>query len=120
MSLTPAISACSAGCDPARPKLVTNGPYTFVRHPNYSGWLACQVGGAACLFGSGSWAPECGMLGTTGGKLFAIIWVGSSLLSSVMVCKWAVLEDEALCETFKGEWAEYARNTPYKMIPYIY
>ncbi|OCH88670.1 ICMT-domain-containing protein [Obba rivulosa] len=101
-------------------KLITSGPYALVRHPSYLGFLVYGVGSVMCLFGGGSWARECGVLGTAGGQLFLLAWSGLVLLVGLMFFGRAALEDEALRKEFKVEWVEYARHTPYRIIPYIY
>jgi len=101
-------------------KLVTSGPYAIVRHPAYLGFLVYGAGSVMCLFGSGSWTRECGILGTVGGQLFAVVWTGLVVAISLLFFGRAALEDETLRKEFEGQWAEYARRTRYRIIPYIY
>ena len=45
-------------------KLVTTGPYRFMRHPSYSGMLVVQFGIVCWFFSHGSWLRESGVLDT--------------------------------------------------------
>ncbi|THH21277.1 hypothetical protein EW146_g253 [Bondarzewia mesenterica] len=47
-------------------KLVTDGPYRYVRHPAYSGLIMTMLGEAVIQFGRGSWLRECGWMETVG------------------------------------------------------
>ncbi|KAJ3539122.1 hypothetical protein NM688_g6412 [Phlebia brevispora] len=69
-------------------KLVTGGPYAFVRHPAYTGSLMF-VAGAVLVF-----LVDEGCLTPT--------------------------EDNIMRKEFGEEWVQWARRTPYKMIPYIF
>ncbi|OCH86629.1 hypothetical protein OBBRIDRAFT_796998 [Obba rivulosa] len=100
-------------------KLVTSGPYALVRHPAYSGHVAYTVGSMVYLLGSGSWMRECGVLHIGSGKSL-VSATGLLLLAVSSIFKRAVLEDRALREEFKGKWEEYAKRTPYRMIPYLF
>lgn len=98
-------------------KLVTTGPYSVVRHPGYATDLLCNVGMTICHFSSGS------------------MWAVYRLDSTMLVAVWLLLyvaipiflvatritqEDELLRRTFPKEWRFYSRQTPYKLVPYLY
>jgi protein-S-isoprenylcysteine O-methyltransferase Ste14 len=42
-------------------RLVTHGPYAYVRHPGYSAIILVFFGGALVLFSPGGWVRECGV-----------------------------------------------------------
>ncbi|KAI0747195.1 hypothetical protein C8Q80DRAFT_1105397 [Daedaleopsis nitida] len=101
-------------------QLVTSGPYAIVRHPSYTGYLLLGGGAFMLLFSPGSYLAESGMLGTVAGKITAFValayasFVGVSLLSRVPK------EDYVLRKEFGEQWEAWARNTPYRLIPYLY
>lgn len=76
--------------------VVTGGPYRFVRHPGYSGMLLYSLA-TPVLFGSW-WA-----------------FLPAILLVIVLVIR-TVLEDRTLQTELPG-YADYARRTPYRLIP---
>lgn len=79
--------------------VVTDGPYTYVRHPGYSGMLIAGLGSTFLL-----------------GSLWALIpWV---LYVAVTVAR-TLLEDRALHAGLPG-YPEYARRTRYRLIPQIW
>lgn len=102
-------------------KLVTTGPYAFVRHPSYTGWIALMLGDALALLGSGTYLGELGVWQSTAGRVVISAVLASWTFSSTMV---ALLrtgrEDEMMRKEFGEEWDEWAKRTPYKLIPYIY
>lgn len=100
--------------------LVTEGPYSVVRHPAYVGNLLIGVGTILCHFGMGSWYKECIGFDTWGGKLFAATWAGASLAIPVLLMRRVNAEDDVLRREFKGQWEAYAKKTPYKLFPFIY
>jgi protein-S-isoprenylcysteine O-methyltransferase Ste14 len=58
-------------------KLVTWGPYAYVRHPSYSGLVMVFAGLGIWQLAPGSWIRESGMLDTVNGKVFAgfaVLW----------------------------------------------
>ena len=101
-------------------KLYTGGPYAVVRHPSYTGALLGQIGLTLCMFGSGSWWAECHVGGTLLGKVLVVHWGILICLMSGLVFTRVGKEDLVLKEAFQSEWVEWARRTPYAMIPFIY
>ena len=80
-------------------KLVTDGPYHYIRHPLYLGEILRNVG-IVSIFSSGI-----GLL---------LILVGTILLLFRIN-----MEEEMLLKAFGSEYKEYQRTTK-KLIPYIY
>ena len=99
-------------------KLITSGPYSYVRHPGYTGVCLCLAGMAIWYTAQGSWLRE--------SYKMPLAW---PLLASVMVffCM-AILtlfrrlskEDEMMMKTFGKEWDEWARKVPDRILPGIY
>ncbi|RXW18263.1 hypothetical protein EST38_g7593 [Candolleomyces aberdarensis] len=48
-------------------KLITSGPYAYVRHPAYSGLALSLIGFVGCHLTPGTWLRECGLLDTRAG-----------------------------------------------------
>ncbi|KAJ4487582.1 hypothetical protein J3R30DRAFT_3695139 [Lentinula aciculospora] len=102
-------------------KLITQGPYSYVRHPAYTGLVMTMLGESIIQFGSGSWLRECGWAGFLGFKAYAItLIVQICMISFSVATKRARNEDKALQERFGEEWHAWARKTPYLLIPYVY
>ncbi|KAI1789398.1 hypothetical protein LXA43DRAFT_948710 [Ganoderma leucocontextum] len=101
-------------------KLVTWGPYAVVRHPSYSGLLLGIAGIATVGLGPGSYLYESGALANRwvagSAAVWALWWV--SVVGGVV--RRVSKEDEVLKNEFGKEWEEWAKRTPYKLVPYLY
>ena len=101
-------------------KLITTGPYAYVQHPGYIGWLLMTYGNFILVLSKGSIVVESGVWGTTYGR------IGMSAVMGYVGCAGLALltrmrkECDVLREQFGAEWEAYARRTPYWLIPYIY
>ena len=101
-------------------KLVTTGPYAYVRHPSYTGGALLSIGHAIFMYTPGTLLNEC--LDT-----YAMIrWLRRGILVSRLILPaWAVLwrcdeEDKMLHKEFGKEWDRWADKIRYKVIPYIF
>ncbi|NTS31860.1 isoprenylcysteine carboxylmethyltransferase family protein [Phyllobacterium sp. BT25] len=81
-------------------KLVSSGPYAFVRHPMYTSFLLIALGQAFLL---GNWVA--GLAGL----------VGFSILFFLRVTK----EERMMLENFGPEYRDYMERTK-RLIPYLY
>ncbi|KAI0771271.1 hypothetical protein BD413DRAFT_476011 [Trametes elegans] len=101
-------------------KLVTSGPYSVVRHPSYTG-IAVAIGGVLVLHPApGGWLAESGALDTLAGKAASgawALWLGSIVVSAIGRI---TTEDAVLRKEFGGQWAVWAKRTPYVLVPYVY
>lgn len=79
--------------------VVSTGPYHYVRHPMYAGFILFSFGTALML---GSW---CGVLG--------------ALLLTGIVGRRAVLEERVLIEELHG-YLEYSRRVRYRFAPHVW
>jgi protein-S-isoprenylcysteine O-methyltransferase Ste14 len=79
--------------------VVTTGPYHYVRHPMYSGFLLFVLGTALLL---GSWY----------GLIFGLILVGGAAMRAVM-------EERTLRSELSG-YDAYMVRVKYRLIPYIW
>lgn len=101
-------------------KLMTTGPYAIVRHPSYTGMFVGIIGASLCQLGPGSWARECGWLGTTTGKIITGVWMSYLVGVVVMLTSRVPVEDRVLRKEFGEEWEAWTKKTPYALIPFIY
>ena len=101
-------------------ELITSGPYAFARHPSYTGCVLMVVGNIALLTSPRSIFVAGGLAGVTAIKAGAIVgmlymaWVCIQLLRRMQI------EDDALHEEFGAKWEEWAKRTPYKLVPGVY
>ena len=80
-------------------RVIHSGPYRFVRHPGYVGWLLLWVSFHLAL---GSWAA-----------------VGMSVLMAVLFVVRTKLEDRFLQENLEG-YAECTRRVKWRLVPRIW
>jgi protein-S-isoprenylcysteine O-methyltransferase Ste14 len=79
--------------------VVSTGPYRYVRHPMYAGFVLFALGTALTL---GSWY----------GLLAALLLIG-------IVVRRAVLEERVLREELKG-YSVYLTRVRYRIVPYVW
>ena len=101
-------------------KLITRGPYAYVRHPAYTSAVMLAAGSVVTCFGEGSWYEAYDGLGTWWGKLFAVATSAVLFTVPVLLLPRVNREDEVLKKEFGAEWERYAKKTPYKLIPFVY
>lgn len=99
-------------------KLVTTGPYAYVRHPSYIA-LPLIISGCALSFTSQGtvlreWIGESNADGVVMSVLIVMLYVGWQFV------KRAEVEDRVLKEEFGKEWEEWARVVKYRFIPGLY
>lgn len=102
-------------------KLITDGPYAYVRHPSYTGSLLMFIGILLSEMGAGSWFGECGLWGISlGWRISGVFWILLYLATAVMLISRTWKEDQVLRGEFKAQWDEWARKTPYRLIPFVF
>ena len=101
-------------------KLVTNGPYSVVRHPSYAGGVIGIVGMFMCQFSRGTWMRESGVLGTILGKVAVGVWVFFEVVRRSVAVARASREDDVLKTEFGSVWMDWSQNVPYMFFPGIY
>ncbi|TBU57109.1 ICMT-domain-containing protein [Dichomitus squalens] len=101
-------------------QLITSGPYSIVRHPGYTGWLLLIAGNFALLASGGSYFREAGLWKTITGRAVAGSIIGYLSWVTVNLLKRTAEEDAILEKEFGVQWEDWARKTPYRLIPLIY
>jgi protein-S-isoprenylcysteine O-methyltransferase Ste14 len=102
----------------ANHKLITSGPYAWVRHPSYTGALANHLGVAICALSHGSWLRQCDVSVPVGLSYGA--WAAYSIWMSSVFVRRTELEDEMLKQTFGKQWDEWEKDVRYRLLPGIY
>ncbi|KIJ56129.1 hypothetical protein M422DRAFT_198855 [Sphaerobolus stellatus SS14] len=100
-------------------KLVTSGPYSYVRHPGYTAAISLFLGPGLTAFSSGSYLNECKITSTKIGWI-AYLWVFYASYMCFSFIRRSKTEDKVLREHFGREWDEYHRRVPYRVIPGLY
>jgi protein-S-isoprenylcysteine O-methyltransferase Ste14 len=100
--------------------LVTDGPYAYVRHPSYTGFILYCVGTVLVCLSAGTFVNSCGIMDNIlcriiiYGGLFGLVYIALAIPSR------ANTEDKVLKEQFETEWKEWSKRVPYKLIPYVF
>ncbi|KAI0354034.1 ICMT-domain-containing protein [Trametes cingulata] len=126
-------------------RLVTDGPYAWVRHPSYAGVYAVLLGASGVMVAPGAWLREAWLLPSVcevGRR--ALPWVGGgcraesggvlgALLAWTFVAFWTTkvvyalrstnkrvgTEDAELHRVFGAQWEEWAGRVRWTLIPYV-
>lgn len=98
-------------------RVVTRGPYVYVRHPSYTGGLAMLAAAYLVAFGADGYVVQCGVMRTRAVAL-VYAWAAVAVYGHVATYKRTIVEDEALRARFGETWEEYRRNVPYRLVPF--
>jgi protein-S-isoprenylcysteine O-methyltransferase Ste14 len=108
--------------------LVTDFPYTIVRHPGYMGALMNYIGLAITLAPADGWAraylwsylSEQGGVPNIIAKTFIFISVYCYVLVAAMFFERTYAEDRLLHARFGKRWEDWVARVPYKIIPGLF
>ena len=119
-------------------QLITEGPYSIVRHPSYTGEVLVRGGTALLLLRPGGFVAQCGALSTahflsftdsgfslpqlmllTSVRICLAFYVGWILFGCSFLIYRAPIEDKTLHETFGKTWEEYSKRVPYRFFPLV-
>ncbi|KAH7926708.1 ICMT-domain-containing protein [Leucogyrophana mollusca] len=101
-------------------KLITDGPYRWVRHPSYTAAALTSTGITILHASPGSLVRACGWLDSWVGKTLVGIWVAGFLSGVAMAFARSRREDAFLRAHFGAEWDRYAEKTRYRLIPGLF
>ncbi|KAJ4490599.1 hypothetical protein J3R30DRAFT_3678916 [Lentinula aciculospora] len=100
-------------------RLITDGPYAYVRHPSYTG-LILTVLGALLGHASGSWISQCGALQNSFIQALVGFWVIVAIAVVLSLLLRVSREDAMLKNTFGDSWIRWSEKVPYQLVPGIY
>jgi protein-S-isoprenylcysteine O-methyltransferase Ste14 len=101
-------------------RLVTKGPYSFVRHPSYTGTFMLTIGVFLMQGHPDSWMRTSGILNFTPFKI-VVIYCGCIMLAvAPSLSGRATHEDKMLKNHFGEEWDRWASVVRYRFLPGIY
>ncbi|KIJ69792.1 hypothetical protein HYDPIDRAFT_22956 [Hydnomerulius pinastri MD-312] len=101
-------------------KLVTSGPYAWVRHPAYTGLMMCLVGLSVMHGSRDSFLRASGISRVPGVQPLAVAWIAGLAFANVGLLKRMRAEDEVMKAAFGQEWDRWASKVKYMLIPGIY
>ncbi|EPQ51452.1 ICMT-domain-containing protein [Gloeophyllum trabeum ATCC 11539] len=101
--------------DPSH-RLVTEGPYAYVRHPSYTGIFLVLAGATTVMCSKNSWLRQCGVM-ERGGAVTLIMWLALCAWSGNCLRQRLEVEDGELKVKFGKIWEDYAARVPYTLIP---
>ncbi|KIJ60839.1 hypothetical protein HYDPIDRAFT_138568 [Hydnomerulius pinastri MD-312] len=101
-------------------RLVTQGPYSVVRHPSYSGTLLLTTGMLLVNAHPESWLRTSGVLDFTPLKIILLGWAGVTVAIATSLFARSAHEDQLMRKEFGAEWDRWASTVRYRIIPGIY
>lgn len=81
-------------------KIITNGPYRYLRHPSYSAALLSLIGLGLCI---GNWVT-------------VLLFFFPPLIGYLIRIR---LEEEVMINHFGKLYIKYQKKTPWKLIPFV-
>ncbi|KAG1733687.1 hypothetical protein EDB19DRAFT_1729932 [Suillus lakei] len=101
-------------------RLVTHGPYSFVRHPSYTGFIIQYIGLIVMYGHKGSWLRESGFLQVPFVKVIAAAGFYAFSLGTVISIVRPAVEDKMLQRALGKEWEDWAKRVKYRLLPGVY
>ncbi|KZT69431.1 hypothetical protein DAEQUDRAFT_690950 [Daedalea quercina L-15889] len=101
-------------------QLCTGGPYSYMRHPAYTGWILQCIGLAVLNGGVGSWARESGVLDTAVGRAAACAFLAVETYMCLSMVHRCSQEDMLMRDRFGDSWFAWAQRVPYRLLPYVF
>ncbi|KAG6895811.1 hypothetical protein C0992_012312 [Termitomyces sp. T32_za158] len=98
-------------------RLITHGPYHYVRHPSYTGAMMVFIGMYCWYASHGSWTRESGVLGSVAGMALVMGVIVVILKATVGLLRRMPEEDRLLKAKFGKEWEDWARRVPWWLVP---
>ncbi|KAL4255250.1 Protein-S-isoprenylcysteine O-methyltransferase [Pleurotus pulmonarius] len=101
-------------------RLITSGPYSFVRHPSYTSGYGVFIAVTLVMFSEDHWFSRCARRSAVGRMVGWLWFVELAMLGYNFLVVRTNVEDEGLKKHFGKEWDEWAARVPYRIFPYIY
>ncbi|KZT66121.1 hypothetical protein DAEQUDRAFT_696075 [Daedalea quercina L-15889] len=101
-------------------RLRTDGLYSVVRHPSYTGLLLDFVGPALWIGSHGSWLRESGLLFYPAVQVVVGLFLAEKLFSGVSLFVRTATEDRVLRKEFGKQWEDWAERVRYRLVPGLY
>ncbi|KIJ14782.1 hypothetical protein PAXINDRAFT_78587, partial [Paxillus involutus ATCC 200175] len=101
-------------------RLITKGPYSFVRHPSYTGTLLLTIGLFLMHGNPDSWLRTSGVLEFIPLRILLLGWGGVAFVLTVGLFARAAQEDRLMRDRFGEEWDRWASGVRYCIVPGIY
>lgn len=101
-------------------KLVTNGPYSIVRHPSYTGLLLQNIGIIVMYGSQGSWMRQSGILHVPFAKVLVAVNVCFLVIGFWLSITRPAVEDEMLQRAMGEDWKNWAKKVKYRILPGVY
>ncbi|KAJ3875366.1 hypothetical protein F5051DRAFT_454613 [Lentinula edodes] len=100
-------------------RLITEGPYAYVRHPSYTG-LILTILGTFLSHASGSWISQCAPLQNASMQALVGLWMIVAIAVVISLLLRVSREDTMLEKAFGDNWTKWSEKVPYQLIPGIY
>ncbi|KAG2359966.1 hypothetical protein BDR07DRAFT_1413799 [Suillus spraguei] len=101
-------------------RIVTNGPYSIVRHPSYTGFLFQYIGVVIMHGSEGSWMRQSGILQLPYIKELSATVFLMFTTAAFMVVNRSSVEDKMLQRALGEDWENWAKKVKYRLIPGVY
>lgn len=98
--------------------LTTSGPYSYVRHPSYTGTAKLLLGTFLEFVGPRSYLRVCNLTNTAPVRALSIC-IPLAIYSVVSLYKRTLVEDRRLKAEFGKDWEAYLEAVPCRLIPYV-
>lgn len=99
-------------------KLITHGIYAYCRHPSYTAVMVTFAGVLLTITAPGSALYD--HLGVDLTRKLMIVLAFIAVRGSCVIVNRAEVEDRVLQKEFGEDWEDWAREVPYKFIPYLF
>ncbi|KAF9231819.1 hypothetical protein BU15DRAFT_55695 [Melanogaster broomeanus] len=100
--------------------LVTTGPYAYVRHPSYIGFLIWYIGMFAMHYSPDSWIRGSGVLSFQVVRWAIWAWAGFFVVGLSATLRRMPEEDRMLKRAFGKDWERWAERVRYRLVPGVY
>lgn len=100
-------------------KLITTGPYAYVRHPSYTASCTSILGTSFIFFGANEYVAVCDLVETRF-LFFYYLWMVLAPYAAFAMYRRADKEDVLMKQQFGAKWDKWREAVPYKFIPYLF